>query len=119
MKGLIDENAVAQYTVQEAGENVRASASDAEYVSNIVSVKTLKLVVVNTEQTKTRPGGRFFKYYRTTQFDLIKYGLYEADNDPYSSDLFLVIAFREGGMSDAALQMVKLFAMNRKIPKCN
>ena len=47
MKGLTDENAVVQYKGQEAGENVQTHASDAEYVTNIVSVKMLKLVVVN------------------------------------------------------------------------
>ena len=61
MKGLIDENAVVQYKGQEAGENVQTSASDAEYVSNIAFVKMLKLVIVNTTQSKTKPGGGFFK----------------------------------------------------------
>ena len=70
MKGLIDENAVVEYKGQEAGEKVQTSASDAEYVANIKSVKMLKLVIVNTKQNKTKPGGGFFKYYHITKFDL-------------------------------------------------
>ena len=56
MEGLIDENAVVQYKGQEAGENVQASASDAEYISNIVSVKILKLFgrKYKTKYNKTR-----------------------------------------------------------------
>ena len=118
MKGLIDENAAVQYNGQEAGENVQTSGSDAEYVANIVSVKMLTLVTVNTKQNKTTPGGGFFKYYHTTRFDLRKYGLYKPDDDPDYSENCLVIAFREGGISDEKLQMVKLFVMNRIIPEC-
>ena len=59
MKGLIDENAVVQYKGQEDGEHVQTNASDAEYVSNIKSMKMLKLVIVNTKQNKTKPGGGF------------------------------------------------------------
>ena len=118
MKGLIDENAVVQYKGQESWENVQTSASDAEYVSNIASVNMLKLVVVNTKQNKTKPGGGFFKYNHMTKFDLTKSGLYKPDDDQYYSENCLVIAFRVGGMSDEKLQMVKLFVMNRIIPKC-
>ena len=100
MKGRIDENAVVQYKGQEAGENLQTSASDAEYVSNIVPVKMLKLVIVNTKRNKTKPGGGFFKYNHITKFDLTKYGLYRPDDDPDYSENRLVIAFSEGGMSD-------------------
>jgi hypothetical protein len=118
IQGLIDENAVVQYDGQEAGEMAQTSASDAEYVANIVSVKMLELVIVNTRQNKTKPGGGFFKYYHITKFDLRKYGLYKPDDDPDYSEHCLVIAFREGGMSQEKLQSVKLFVMNRVIPKC-
>ena len=118
MKGFIDENAVVQYNGQEACENVQTGSSDAEYVANIVSVKMLELVIVNTRQNKTKPGGGFFKYYHITKFDLRKYGLYKPDDDPDYSEHCLVIAFREGGMSQEKLQSVKLFVMNRVIPKC-
>ena len=118
MKGLIDENAVVEYKGQEAGEKVQTSASDAEYVANIQSVKMLKLVTVNAKQNKTKPGGGFFKYNHITKFDLSKYGLYRPDNDPDYSENCLVIAFREGGMSEENLQMVELCVMNRIIPKC-
>ena len=60
MKGLEDENAVVEYKGQEAGEKVQTNASDAEYVANIHSVKMFKLVIVNTKQNKTKPGGGFF-----------------------------------------------------------
>ena len=72
MKGLIDENAVVQYKGQEAWENAQTHASDAEYVANIVSVKMLKLVIVNTTQNKTKPGGGFFKHSHIAKFDLTK-----------------------------------------------
>ena len=118
MKGRTDENVVVEYKGQEAGEKVRTSASDAEYVANIQSVKVLKLVIANTTQNKTKPGGGFFKYNHITKFDLSKYGLCRPDDDPDNSENCLVIAFREGGMSEEKLHMVKLFVMKRIIPKC-
>ena len=78
----------------------------------------LKLVVVNTKHNKTKPGGGFFKHHPTTEFDLTKYALQKPDDDPDYSENCLVTAFREGGMFDDKLQMVKLFVMNCIIPKC-
>ena len=70
MEGLIDENAAVEYKGLEAGDNAQPKPSDAEYVSYIRSAKMLKLVIVNTKQNKTKPGGGFSKYYPTTKFDL-------------------------------------------------
>ena len=78
----------------------------------------MKLVIVNTKLEKTKPGGGLLKYSHTTKFELSKYGIYRPDDDPYYSENCLVIAVREGGTSDDKLQMVKLFVMNRIIPKC-
>ena len=118
MKGLIDENAVVQNKVADVGGLVQTSVSDGEFVSYFTDVKSLELIVVNTKKDKTKPGGGFFKYHHTTKFNLQKYGIFREDDEPDYSDNCLVIAFREGGMSDEKLQMVKLFVMNRIVPKC-
>ena len=115
-KGLIDENAEVQHKV--GGDFVQTSVSDAEYVSHFTDVKSLELIVVNTKKDKTKPGGGFFKYHHTTKFNLHKYGIFREDDEPDYSENCLVIAFRECGMSDEQLQMVKLFVMNRIVPKC-
>ena len=78
----------------------------------------LKLVVVNTKQNNTKPGGGFLKYHHTTKFDLTKYGLYKPGDDPDYSENCLAIAFRAGGMSDDKLQSVIFFVMSRVITKC-
>ena len=108
MKGLIYENAVVEYKGLEAGDNSQPRPSDAEWVSYVQSSKMLKLVMVNTKQNTTKPGGGFFKYYHNTKFDLRKYALYKPDDDPDYAENCLVIAFREGGMSEEKLQMVIL-----------
>ena len=107
MNGLINEYAVVEYKGQEAWEKIQTNASDAEYVANIQSVKMLTLVIVNTKQNKTKSGGGFFKCYHITKFDLNKYGLYKPDDEPDYSENCLVVAFREGGMSEERLQIVK------------
>ena len=118
MSGLIDENAIMKYKDVVSGGYVEGTVSDAEFVELFSKVKTLELVVVNTKKDKTKPGGGFFKYHHTTKFNLQKYGIFREDDEPDYSDNCLVIAFRECGMSDEQLQMVKLFVMNRIVPKC-
>ena len=44
--------------------------------------------------------------------------MYKEDDDPYYAENCLVTALREGGLPDDKIQMVKLFVMNRIIPKC-
>ena len=66
-------------------------------------VKSLELTVVNTKKDKTKPGGGFFKYHHNTKFDLQKYGVFRADDQPDYSENCLVVAFRQGGMFDDKL----------------
>ena len=42
----------------------------------------------------------------TTQFDLSRYAVYRESDEPDYAENCLVIAFREGGMSDEQIQMV-------------
>ena len=106
MKGLIDENAVVQYKGQEIGENLQASANDAEYVSNIVSVKMLKLVVLNNKIKQNQVAGSL-SIIILPNWILRNMVYKKPDDEPYFSENCLVIAFREGGMSGDKLQTVK------------
>ena len=109
-KGKIDDKGVAQ-----------DAEKDSQYdeVVDVMS-KTKSIVVerVEAEKDKTRPGGGFFKYYNKTKFDLSKYGIYKKEDDIDYSDNCLYIAFREGGMPEDQLGMLKQFVMNRIVPKC-
>ena len=118
MKGLVDENAIVQYKDQVKGPIQQTKDSDAEWVEYFDSVKTLKLIIVKAKTDKTKPGGGFFKYYHTTKYDLRRFAVYKEDDDPDYAENCLVTALREGGLSDDKIQMVKLFVMNRIIPKC-
>ena len=118
MTGLIDENAIMRYKDVVSGGYVEGGVSDAEFVELFSKVKTLHLIVLKPKKDKTKPGGGFFKYHHNTKFDLQKYGIFKEDDEPDYSDNCLVIAFREGGMPDDKLQTVKLFVMNRIVPKC-
>jgi hypothetical protein len=119
MKGLVDENAIVSYKGQvDGGHSGMNKPSDAEWVDTISSVKTLKLIIVNAKNNKTKPGGGFFKHYHTTKYDLRRFAIYKEDDEPDYAENCLVIALREGGMSNDKIQMLKLFVMNRIIPKC-
>ena len=100
MKGHIDENAVVQLKDQVVGGDVEGGVSDAEFVEYFTTIKTLELIVLKPPKDKTKPGGGFFKLYHITQFDLSRYAIYRASDDPDYAENCLVIAFRAGGMSD-------------------
>ena len=116
MTGLVDENAVFKYQDVVSGGHAEGTNSDAHFVEYFTKIKTLELLIVKSN--KTKPGGGFFKYYHTTKYDLRRFALYHKDDDPDYSENCIITALREGGLSDAKIQMVKLCVMNRIIPKC-
>ena len=116
MTGLVDENAVFTYNDDTTGGSSNGTHSDAGFVDYFSSIKVLELLIVKSN--KTKPGGGFFKYYHTTKYDLRRFALYHKDDDPDYSENCIITALREGGLSDAKIQMVKLCVMNRIIPKC-
>ena len=118
MKGLVDESAIVQYKTHDGGYGLLNSPSDAEWVEYFITEKTLKLIIVKAKTNKTKPGGGFFKYYHTTKYELRRLAVYNEDDDPDYAENCLITALREGGLSDNKIQMVKLFVMNRIIPKC-
>ena len=118
MKGLVDENAIVQYKDQVKGPIQQTKDSDAEWVEYVDSVQNFETDYSKSKPYKTKPGGGFFKYYHTTKYDLRRFAVYNKDDDPDYAENCLVTALREGGLSDEKIQMVKLFVMNRIIPKC-
>ena len=118
MKGLLDENAIVNSREVLVGGAAQGEGSDAEFVEYFTTIDTLELVALRTPKDKTKPGGGFFRYYNNTKFDLKKYDIYCEIDDPNYKENCLIIAFRQGGMLDDQLQMIKLFIMNRIIPKC-
>lgn len=117
-KGLIDENAIA---------NQEAYGSDKEFtdLANLTKELTLKLVEAKGDdipdkrlKTKTRPGGGFFKFMNTTKFDFSRYGIFTEIKAENYNDNCLYIACELAGMPEHQLQMLKIFVMNRVVPKC-
>jgi len=116
-KGLI-------YKYEEAIVN---TPSDAELVTVTGLYKSITLKVIEPDPSKdknkritgkSRPAGGFFKYINTTKFDLSRYGVFnEIDSNNYN-DNCLYIACELAGMPDHQLQMLKIFVMNRIVPKC-
>ena len=78
MKGLLDENAIVNYSQIATGGIVTGEGSDAEFIEYFSTIATLELVALKSPKNKTKPGGGFFKLYRKTKFDLEKYDIYIA-----------------------------------------
>ena len=118
-KGLVDENADVN--------DVQITGSDEEVKTILGKVKNITLKVIEPEPDKdkkkritgkTRPGGGFFKHLNATIFDFSRYGIFnEIISDNYN-DNCLYLACKAGGMPDNLLQMLKIFVMNRVVPKC-
>ena len=108
-------------------EVVYTTHSDAELVYVTDKYTIIKLKVIEPDPSKdtnkritgkSRPAGGFFKYLNTTKIDFSKYGLFnEIDSNNYN-DNCLYIACELAGMPDHQLQMLKIFVMNRIVPKC-
>ena len=118
MKGLIDENSAA---------NDEAIGSDQELIklTNLTKDVTLKLIEPKGDQEpdkrltkKTRPGGGFFKYTNKTHFDFSRYGIFNDVNKENYHDNCLYLALKAAGLPEDKLQQLKIFVMNRIIPKC-
>ena len=116
-KGLI-------YQYEEAIVN---TPSDAELVTITGLYKSITLKVIEPDPSKdknkritgkSRPAGGFFKYINTTKLNFSTYGVFnEIDSNNYN-DNCLYIACELAGMPEHQLQMLKIFVMNRIVPKC-
>ena len=66
---------------------------------------------------KTRPAGGFFKYSNNTMFDFSRYGIFNQIVSDNYNDNCLYLACKAAGMPDKQLQLLKIFVMNRIVPK--
>ena len=120
MKGKIDKNMIVEY-------GIKTSPSDEELVTSVIEAKTITLNVIEPKADqepdkrltkKTRPGGGFFKYTNKTHFDFSRYGIFKDVNKENYHDNCLYLALKAGGLPEDKLQQLKVFVMNRVIPKC-
>ena len=120
MKGLIDKTMYVQ-------EVAAVHHSDAELVSYIIQAKTITLNVIEAKgdqvpdkrlTKKTRPGGGFFKFSNKTHFDFSRYGIFKDVNKENYNDNCLYFALKAAGLPEEKLQQLKMFVMNRIVPKC-
>ena len=118
-KGLLDENANANAT--------EIFGSDEELKTLTKTVSSIDLKVIEPEPSKdlkkrirgkSRPAGGFFKYLNTTKFDFDRYGVFDEVKAENYNDNCLYIACELGGMPEHQLQMLKIFVINRVVPKC-
>ena len=74
--------------------------------------------IIQFDNPKTRPAGGFFKYLNNTIFDFSRYGVFnEVVKDNYN-DNCLYLALKALKLNNDKLQLLKMFVLNRIVPKC-
>ena len=67
--------------------------------------------------TYQRPTGGFFKYYNATKYDFSRYGIYKNENEyKDNSEMCLLLALRNGGLSDSKIEQLKHMIKNSHVP---
>ena len=81
---------------------------DYEYdeTEDLQTAKSAKLRVI-TSDTKTKPGGVFFKYTHNTIFDLTRYHIFKNDDVFDYNNNCLYIALNNAGLKEDKLEMLK------------
>lgn len=95
------------------------TGSDANVVHQINVADTVYISVINNAHVRQNNHGGFFPYYNNTHFDFTKYAIYQ-NEDQYkqlNTDICLIHALREGGMSEEKIEQLKTFVKNATIPK--
>jgi len=101
------------------GELGSTDQGDDEYdeTKDLITAKSAILRVINGE-TKSKPGGSFFKYTHKTKFDFTRYDIFKNDDEFNYDNNCLYIALLNGGLKTDKLEMLKRFVVNRVVPKC-
>lgn len=92
--------------------------SDTQLTQTINIADTIYISVLNDEHVRRNNYGGFFPYYNKTHFNLNKYGIYSSEEEYQllNSDVCIIQALREGGMSDEKLEHIKTIVKNTHIP---
>ena len=93
---------------------------DGDYQEMVnLAEKTESITLFRVENPdKSRLAGGFFKYLNITDFDLDRYGVHKEIRRENYNENCLYMALKNGGMNEIKLEKLKLFVMNRIVPKC-
>jgi len=92
--------------------------SDAEILLAITDLRGFVLKRITEDSVRrNRVGGAFFKYINKTDMNLEQYGIHKTIEKDNYKDCCLVIALREGGMSDMKLNKLRTMIYNELVPK--
>lgn len=92
--------------------------SDTELTQTINMADTIYISVLNDSNIYKSNYGGFFPYYNKTHFDFTKYGIYSSEEEYQSlnTDVCIIQALREGGISEEKLEQMKTIVRNTHIP---
>ena len=82
-------------------------------IGDLITIKKFH----NTSKYKFAQGA-FFKYTHNTLFNFERYGIYKTGEQQNHEDTCLIVALRNGGISEEKIETIKLSVKNRIIPRC-
>lgn len=105
------------------GVDSHYSGSDSEIIMNLRQHDTIEIQKVDDlarsakvwRQEKQK--GMFFKYLNLTKFDLDRYGIHKTIDNANYHDNCLIIAFKNGGMSEIKLDDARRIIKSREVAK--
>ena len=90
---------------------------DYQKLTDITELAT-DIKLIKFDAPKTRPAGGFFKYLNNTKFDFSRYGVFDEVLKNNYNDNCLFLALKAFQLDKDKLQLLKMFVLNRIVPKC-
>jgi len=105
-------------------EGVEGEGSDVEFFVELQDAREMKITPLSSEVKsndwfqRTNPTGGFFPYYNKTKYDFSRYGVFN-DEEQYineCSDVCIIQALRNGGLSDEKYEHLKTLIKHSHMP---
>ena len=96
---------------------VNEQERDYQKLTDITELAT-DIKLIKFDAPKTRPAGGFFKYLNNTKFDFSRYGVFDEVLKDNYNDNCLFLALKAFQLDKDKLQLLKMFVLNRIVPKC-
>lgn len=92
------------------------SHSDEEFIDTFSLTEYYDFEYVENKHKNKTKNGAFFKYLNMTKFNFSRYGIFKKIDANNYNETCLVVALRNGGLSEEKLEQVKIMVKNRNIP---
>lgn len=103
--------------MQQLIQEEETEGSDKDFIASLEALNNMTISLFEKTNKNKKDNGAFFKYIHKTHFDFTRYDIYNKALCVYN-DNCLIIALKNGGLSEEKLDELRIMSNSKNIPVC-